>query len=475
MTNNNSYLCDTRLFSIIRVMKPFILYLSFLATLLIACGRIEDNPGGELPILPDGSYGEEIGTFYVENREITLRLMDITSLYQDQTVGYIVLRSIGRAVPVNHVSYQNLPKALREIVKAYALGAPTQVYQMIWRGETVYHLISFVYDDINGVYKPSGERIVFSTMGDFFQFLQEIRDVKCLLLLEPEVVKSAEGAPNFLEGTWQSDWLHLHHDISGGNSSGIDDQVQLYADFPFSITEVCHFKKDGTGYLRTVKTLKNGQQEVAYDPFNYWLTDYQFTSSGYKGYDYLCVFAAGDTIEYTARSWDDFRYVFDRTFTYVTYPWYKQPSDPLSNKKGDPKYGVPAKDHQSPIVGRWTGRGFSAALTFGLSSYTWVFRSDGTGYLLSGRKFNQSFAYTVEGPSDNLLVTLYKYGTGFSIEDGFWQEGDWTYSYTPQPVPKGQPMQARIYDGGNCLELEGWTFRAADMSSTPIVFHRVEK
>lgn len=456
-------------------MKPFILYLSFLATLLIACGRIEDNPGGELPILPDGSYGEEIGTFYVENREITLRLMDITSLYQDQEVGYIVLRSIGRAVPVNHVSYQNLPEALREIVKAYALGAPTQVYQMIWRGETVYHLISFVYDDINGVYKPSGERIVFSTMGDFFQFLQEIRDVKCLLLLEPEVVKSAEGAPNFLEGTWQSDWLHLHHDISGGNSSGIDDQVQLYADFPFSITEVCHFKKDGTGYLRTVKTLKNGQQEVAYDPFNYWLTDYQFTSSGYKGYDYLCVFAAGDTIEYTARSWDDFGYVFDRTFTYVTYPWYKQPSDPLSNKKGDPKYGVPAKDHQSPIVGRWTGRGFSAALTFGLSSYTWVFRSDGTGYLLSGRKFNQSFAYTVEGPSDNLLVTLYKYGTGFSIEDGFWQEGDWTYSYTPQPVPKGQPMQARIYDGGNCLELEGWTFRAADMSSTPIVFHRVEK
>ena len=62
-------------------MKSFILYLSFLATLLIACGRIDDNPGGELPILPDGSYGEEIGTFYVENREITLRLMDITSLY----------------------------------------------------------------------------------------------------------------------------------------------------------------------------------------------------------------------------------------------------------------------------------------------------------------------------------------------------------------------------------------------------------
>jgi hypothetical protein len=313
-------------------------------------------------------------------------------------------------------------------------------------------------------------------MEAYLQFLQEISDVNCLLIIDTEVVKSAEGAPNLLEGTWQSDWLHLHHDIVSTNGGGIDDQVELYADLPFSITEVCHFKQDGTGYLRTVKTLKNGKQEVAYDPFNYWMTDYQSRSSGYKGYYYLCVFAAGDTIEYTARSWNDFSHDFDRGFTFVTYPWYKQKSDPFSSKKGDPKYSIPEKDKKSPIVGRWTGITKSAARTFGIGTYTWVFRGDGTGYMLSGRKFSNSFAYTVDDKNGSeLQLTLYKYDTGFYIEDGFWREGDWTYSYASQPVPQGQKMKAKIYDNGNSLELQGWTNLAADYSSTPIVFQRVSR
>ena len=450
--------------------KTIIPILSFLATLLMACEPIENNNGGEeMPILPEETYGVEIGTFYVENRNMTLRLMDITGFYQE--VGYM-----SWAVPVNHISYQNMPTGLKEQVKQYALGASSQVYRMKWRGETVYHLICPLYDDIIGVYKASGERIPFSSMEAYLQFLQEISDVNCLLIIDTEVVKSVEGAPNLLEGTWQSDWLHLHHDISSTNSGGIDDQVELYADLPFSITEICHFKQDGTGYLRTVKTLKNGKKEVAYDPFNYWLTNYQSGPGAYKGYDYLCVFAAGDTIEYPARSWNDFSNDFDRGFTFVTYPWYKQKSDSFSSKKGDPKYGIPERDKKSPIVGRWTGITKSAAQTFGIGSYTWVFRSDGTGYLISGRKFCNSFAYTVDDENgSDLQLTLYKYDTGFYIQDGFWKEGDWTYSYVQQPTPKGKKMKAKVYDDGDSLEIQGWTNLAADFSTTPIVFKRVNK
>ena len=445
-----------------------ILCLACLAALSAACDPIEDIERGDEPVSPD-SYGELIGTFFVENRNITLRLLDITDLYQE--VCYV-----SWAVPVSHTRFDSLPKDLKEPVKKYALGAPTQVYKMKWKGETVYHLISSFMEDYLGVYKPSGERITFPTIQDYLQFLQEVSDVNCLLLINPEVVKNAEGAPNLLVGTWQMDWEHLHHDISPDNS-GIDDQVALYDELPFTITEVCHFEANGTGYLRSVKTFKNGKKEVALDPFSYWLTDYQTDASGsnYQGYSYVCCFAAGDTIEYTARSHDTFGKTFDRGFTFVTYPWYKQKSDLYSNKKGDPKYGVPEKDKNSSIVGRWKGVGFSAAYTFGISPYTWVFRSDGTGYELLGRQFYQSFAYTVEGNDDALQLTIYKYDTGFYISDGFWTQGDWTYSYVSQPTPKGNVIKAKIYDNGNCLELEGWSNTGADLTQTPIVFQRVNR
>ncbi len=440
----------------------------FLAALLSGCEPVENNGGGE--ILPEESYGVEIGTFYEENRNMTLRLMDITDLYQE--VNYQ-----GWAVPVSHVSYQALPEGLKEIVKAYGLSFPTQVYRMKWNGETVYHLICSVYDDIIGVYKPSGERVSFASMEAYFRFLQEVSDVNCVLLVDVQVVRSAQGAPNLLVGTWQTDWKHLHHDI--GPTSGIDEQVALYADLPFSITEVCHFNADGTGYLRTIKSFKNGSREVALDPFSYRLVDYH-TAPGWtntnQGYSYVCFFAAGDTIEYSARSLDNFSYVFDRGYTFVTYPWYKLKNDPFSNKKGSPKYSTPAKEKKSPIVGRWSGYGLSAARTFGVHPYTWVFRNDGTGYMLMGRQFSHSFAYTVDGKDGSeLQLTFYNYDRGFLADDGFWVEGDWSYRFSPQPVPKGNQTKAKIYDDGNSLELEGWANRAADQSSTPIVFHRVSR
>ena len=446
--------------------------LSYLMVLLFGCNPIPAiDPAidpGEKPEEPE-PYGELIGTFYVENRNMTFCLYDITDLYEE--VCYV-----SWAVPVNHTRYDSLPKDLKETVKTYGLMSSTQVYKMKWRGETVYHLFCLVMDDYNGVYKPSGERITFKTLQEYYQFLQEVTDVNCLLLIDTEVVKNAEGAPNLLVGDWQMDWKHLHHDITP-NNSGIDDQVALYDGLPFSITEVCHFEANGTGYLRSVKTFKNGNKEVSIDPFSYWLTDYQTgpSSGNYQGYSYVCRFTAGDIIEYTARSYDTFGKTFDRGFTFVTYPWYKQKSDPYSNKKGEPKYGVPERDNSSSIVGRWTGIGFSAAGSFGKHSYTWVFRSDGTGYELLGRKIYQSFAYTVEGDNDALQLTIYKYDTGFYIQDGFWKEGDWTYSFVPQPTPKGKVMKARIYDNGNSLELEGFNNTRADLSQTPIVFQRVNQ
>ena len=439
-------------------MKRFcLILLPCLTALLFGCNPIPEIEPGDKPADPE-SYGELIGSFFVENRNMTLQLYDITDLYEE--VCYV-----SWAVPVNHTRYENLPTELKETVKNYGLMSSTQVYKMKWKGETVYHLICAVMDDYNGVYKPSGERITFKTMQDYFQFLQEVTDVNCLLLIDTEVMKSAEGAPNLLLGTWQMDWKHLHHD-------GIDEQVALYNELPFSITEVCHFEANGTGYLRSVKTFKNGKQEVALDQFHYWLTDYKTASGNYQGYSYICCFAAGDTIEFTARTRDGFARVFDRGFTFVTYPWYKQQSDLYSNTKGDPKYGIPKKDKNSPIVGRWTGLAKSAAYSFGIHAHTWVFRSDGTGYQLYGRQFYQSFAYTTEGKGNDLRITIYKYDTGFFAEDGFWKEGDWTYSYVPHPTPKGKVMKAKIYDNGNRLELEGWSNTGADLSRTPIVFQR---
>lgn len=414
---------------------------------------------------------ELIGTFFVENRQMTLRLIDITSQYD--MVGYQ-----GKAVPVQHTSFDNLPEGLKETVKNWALSAQTQVYRMKWKGEEIYHLLCLFMDENTGVYRKSGERVAFASMTEYMQFLQEASDICCILLIDVEVVRSADGAPNLLVGTWQTDWRHLHHDV-GVTGTGIDDQVPLYADLPFSITEICQFEKDGTGYLRSIKTYRDGTQEMALDPFTYKMTDYlkqESEGSTYQGYYYKCFFAAGDTIEYTARTRDGFNRVFDRYFAYVTYPWYRLVSDPYDGKTGSPKYGRPQKSKQTPIVGRWSGNCDGAAMVFGKHTYHWVFRADGTGYQLQDQSFMQSFAYTVDSvQGENLELTIYKYDTGFTIDDGFWTSGDFRYHFVSKPVPQGKGMKAKLYGGGDKLEIEGWTVRAADYSVLPIVFRRIEK
>lgn len=91
----------------------FFLCLLCLAVLLQGCEPIEN--GGEVPPEQE-SYGELIGTFYEEGRNMTLRLMDITGLYQE--VAYLT-----GAVPVNHTRFDELPTQLKETVKSYGLAS----------------------------------------------------------------------------------------------------------------------------------------------------------------------------------------------------------------------------------------------------------------------------------------------------------------------------------------------------------------
>ena len=433
-----------------------ILILSVSMLLLSGCNPIQNQEEEKEP------RDEVIGTFFVESRNLTVRVHDITYLYK--TVNYCT-----GAVSVEHTYYEKLPEGIKDIVKSYAIEGQTQVYWMKWKGDTVYHLINSLYDEWNGVFKPSGDRIYFESFPDYLKFLNEVKEVKCLLLTDVEVVKNADGAPNLLVGTWQTDWEHLHHNLSAGN--GIDEQIALYADLPFTLSEVCHFEADGTGYLRTVKTFRNGDQEVSLDPFTYQLTDYM-TQGKYQGYYYLCSFAAGDTIEYLARSRGNFEHVFDRFFSFFSYPWYKKESDPFADKSGNPKYGNPGKDNTSTIVGRWMAESMSSAAAYGIHQYTWVFRNDGTGYLLEGRLHSYSFVYTVQGEGDSLQLTVYKYDTGFYSDDGFWDQDDMSYTFVSEPVPAGKTLKAKIYDNGDSLELQGWNEFAADLTQTPVVFKR---
>ncbi len=436
-------------------------------TLFFSCEKEPGNNAGagNLPTEPE-PYENLIGTYYVENREMTLKLYDITYLYQKVVFAPYT-------VPVSHTEFDNLPKELKETVKNRALGADTQVYRMKWNGETVYQLICLVYDDDTGVFKESGERIYFNTLQEYSDFRMSVTDIECLILIKTIVKKDPSGATDLLTGTWMTDWEHLHHDIV--MNSGIDDQVALYDNLPFSITEVCKFNKDGSGYLRTVKTYKSGRQTASLDPFKYYITDYHGSSSGsYKGFYYLCQFEAGDVIEYSARSYNNFTASFDRAFTFVTYPWYKKKSDPLSKVNGEPKFFNPGTDKENPVVGRWSCCEYDAYQSFGKNEFTFVFRPDSTGYLLDGRVFVESFAYTLDDIEGQKYITLYKYDNGFYINDGFWQKGDASYSFVKQPVPGGKTYKTKIYDNGDSMELQGWTVITADQQAKPVVFKRVD-
>ena len=376
-----------------------------------------------------------------ERNGLKLQVVDITNQFESATFN-------DKKIPVNHVFVEQLPSAIQELVISTAADLSTRVCRMEYEGEYYFDIYSMLSSTVTNIFNSKGERHNFQGNGDYEAFVNRAKDICCILVLATERIKSTENAPNYLVGYWQTDWQHLLHDVYQQAT------VTLYPDFSFSITEVMAINDDGTGYLRTVKTYKDGTNEVALDPFTYVLTDYHKNEQyGDIDYSYKCYFAAGDAIEYSVRSYDNMQSL-NNMMSFVSYPWFKQTEDAfesLSVNAGQ-KYGNPGRDENSPIVGRWTGE-FKSDRIAATGTITWVFRSDNTGYRLLNGVFNAPFAYTVTYHGSEAELTTYEYNKGFIISEGFSKDGI-GLTFDPTIVPQGKTIKAKI--DGNTLELEGW-------------------
>ena len=372
---------------------------------------------------------------YYERNGMKFHLIDITERF-------VEARYNNQSVPVTHVRLETLPSEIQTIAKNWGSSAAvTKVFRMEYYGQFYYDISNALQSSVFNILNEKGERIDYNA-----DILDNSRGVCCILVLDTELIKSAEGAPNYLVGYWQNDWQNLTHDHDQKAS------VALYSDLPFNITEVMALKDDGTGYLRTVKAYKDGTNEVALDPFRYELTDYHGGEQyGYYGYYYKCYFAAGDVIEYLVRSYDNMQTLY-RGLYFVNLPWFRQTEDRYEslNVNVGQKYGNPGRDDSSPIVGRWTGEDYSEILMKNTTG-TWVFRSDYTGYRLMGGYV--PFAYTVSYNGSQAEVTIYKYNTGFTIDEGFANDLS-NLSYNPDILPKGKVIKATV--NGNSLTMDGW-------------------
>ena len=363
---------------------------------------------------------------YFERSGLKLHVVDITERYTD---ALYALEYKAKSVPVNHFLLENLPPSIQTMVMQWGENGLTKVFRLEYQGETYYDISNFLQSSMINIYDAEGNALGPGSAS--YSTLINEAQIRCILVLDTEIVKSAENAPNYLIGFWQNDWQHMIHD-------NIQDIRILYPDLSFCITEVIFFRADGTGYLRTVKTNKNGSSEIALDPFRYELTDYHGGEQyGYHGYYYKCYFQAGDVIEYQARSFDNMQTLVSHNML-ECYPWFKQANDPFESQEvnAGQKYGVPARDNDSPIVGRWTGGEYSNVLMKDIFT-TWVFRSDNTGYSLRGDEYDESFAYTVTYNGSKANVTIYKYNTGLFDNE-----------------INGTTINATF--NGDGLELEGW-------------------
>lgn len=372
---------------------------------------------------------------YFERNGMKFHLIDITERF-------VEARYNNQSVPVTHVGLESLPSEIQAKARSWGSSAAvTKVFRMEYHGQFYYDISNALQSSIFNILNEKGERIDYNA-----DILDNSRGVCCILVLDTELIKSAEGAPNYLVGYWQNDWQNLTHDHDQKAS------VALYSDLPFSITEVMAMNDDGTGYLRTVKAYKDGTNEVALDPFRYELTDYHGGEQyGYYGYYYKCYFAAGDVIEYLVRSYDNMQTLY-RGLYFVNLPWFRQTEDRYEslNVNVGQKYGNPGRDDSSPIVGRWTGEDYSEILMKNTTG-TWVFRSDYTGYRLVGGY--EPFVYTVSYNGAQASVTIYKYNTGFTIDEGFANDLS-NLSFNPDILPKGKVIKATV--NGNSLTLDGW-------------------
>ena len=385
-----------------------------------------------------------------ERNGMKLQVVDITEQFESATYK-------DKKIPVKHVFLEQLPFAIQNQAISVGADLSTRVCRMEYEGEYYYDIYNmFSSSSLSNIFNSNGERPSFQSPAEYEAFISKAKDISCILVLTTELVKNAEGAPNYLIGYWQTDWQHLVHDHNQQST------VALYPDLPFSITEVMAFHDDGTGYLRTIKTYKDGTNEVALDPFNYVLTDYHGGEQyGYHGYYYKCYFAAGDAIEYLVRSYDNMQ-TLNRGLYFVNYPWFRKTTDAFESLtvNAGQKYGKPGRDNNSPIVGRWSGE-FKSDEIAAAGTFTWVFRSDNTGYRLLNGQLNESFAYTVTYQGSNAELTIYKYNTGFTVDEGFGKSiVDLAFDATI--VPQGVTIKAKF--NGNALEMEGWgtTFQRLD-------------
>ena len=376
-----------------------------------------------------------------ERNGLKLQIVDITNQFESATFN-------DKKIPVNHVFVEQLPPAIQELAISAGAALSTRVCRMEYEGEYYYDIYSMFSSYWIHIFNGNGEQHDFQSTAEYEAFMNKATNISCILVLKAERVKNAEDAPNYLVGYWQNDWQHLLHDVYEQAT------VALYPDFLFSITEVMSIHDDGTGYLRTIKTYKDGTNEVALDPFSYVLTDYHRNEQyGDIDYSFKCYFAAGDAIEYSVRSYDNMKSL-NNMMSFVSYPWFSQTRDlfeSLSVNAGQ-KYGNPERDENSPIVGRWTGE-FKSDNIPATGVFTWVFRSDNTGYRLLNGVLNAPFAYTITYHGSDAELTTYEYNKGFMISEGF-SKGGVDTNFDPTIVPQGEVIKAKI--NGNTLELEGW-------------------
>ena len=425
------------------------LLLSGMAT-LTGCSSSDENPSYQDPDVYESlgltrkkgvSESDGIVVKLFERGGLKLQVVDITNQFESATYE-------DKKIPVKHVFVEQLPSAIQSLAISAAADLSTRVCRMEYEGEYYYDILSMFSNTFINIFNSKGERRNFQGPADYEAFINKAKDICCILVMETERIKSAENAPNYLVGYWQTDWQHLLHDVYQQAS------VALYPDFSFSITEVMAMNDDGTGYLRTVKTYKDGTNEVALDPFTYVLTDYHKNEQyGDIDYSFKCYFAAGDAIEYSVRSYDNMQSL-NNMMSFVSYPWFSQTTDAFDSLtvNAGQKYGNPGRDNNSPIVGRWTGE-FKSDQIAAVGTFTWVFRSDNTGYRLLDGVLNAPFAYTVTYHGSEAELTTYEYNKGFMISEGFCKD-DYGLTFDPTIVPQGKTIKAKI--NGDTLELEGW-------------------
>lgn len=423
------------------------LLLSGMAT-LTGCSSSDEDPSDHVQDLygkmgltrkVGASDSDGIVVKLFERNGLKLQVVDITEQFESATYE-------DKKIPIKHLFVEQLPPAIQSLGISTAADFGTRVCRMEYEGEYYYDIYNMFSSTLVNIFNSNGERHNFQDNSDYKAFVSKAKDICCILVLTTERIKSVENAPNNLVGYWQTDWQHLLYNTYQQAT------VALYPDFPFSITEVMAINDDGTGYLRTVKTYKDGAHDVALDPFTYVLTDYHKNEQyGDIDYSFKCYFAAGDAIEYSVRSYDNMQSL-NNIMSFVSYPWFSQKTDAFESfsLNAGQKYGNPGRDDSSPIVGRWTGE-FKNNQIAAVGTFTWVFRSDNTGYRLLNGVLNAPFAYTITYHGSEAELTIYEYNKGFMISEGFSKGG---MDFDPTILPQGVTIKAKI--NGNTLELEGW-------------------